>query len=282
MLVKYKPDKLKPKPHMPSTMLIQFAPKRESRFIFTKLISHHFTSFTVCFIVCLFCYRSNLQAQDHLPEAKRAAIIFPYPMYKEKWRSSIGISMLTTPEDITEEVRVRVPAVDVRFLRRITSRFILDAKLSAQILQNQMQLGFHWILPVVNERLFLSVGNDVGYWFGFLTVEGFNSKGSGWLAYPNLSLGWRTPGDLLVTFRAQSSINLYYKAYNGNEEASLGKSFYNGETFTIALEQPFYHHRHLALAFSAINNYFYWQTWPLFYRVDRKIFYPQITVALIL
>ena len=224
---------------------------------------------------------SGVKGQDSLPEPKHAAIVFPYPMYKEKWRASVGISMLTTPEDITEEVRIRVPAIDFRVLRRINNHFIAEGRINAQILQNQLLLGFRWLLPV-SDRFFLSAGNDVGYWFGFLTVEGFNSKGSGWLTYPNVSVGWRTPGNLLITLRAQSSVNIYYKAYNGNEEASLGKSFYNGETFSIALEQAFYHHKHLTLAFSAINNYFYWQTWPLFYRVNRKIFYPQVSVGFIL
>jgi len=220
-------------------------------------------------------------AQDSLPEAKHAAIIFPYPMYSEKWRSSIGLTLLTTPEDITEAVRVRVPSIDFRVLRRINDHFMAEGRINSQILQNQLAVGIQYVLPLT-DRLFLSAGAGVGYWFGFLTVEGFNSKGSGWLTYPNLSVGYRTKSNLLITARAQSSINLYYKAFNGNEELSSGKVFYNGETFTIALEQPFYHHKHLTLAFSAINNYFYWQTWLLFYRVNRKIFYPQITVGFIL
>lgn len=224
---------------------------------------------------------SFVEAQDTLPEAKHAAIIFPYPMYTEKWRSSIGFTLLTTPEDITEEVRVRVPAIDFRVLRRISPHFIAEGRINAQILQNQFQLGFHWATPVAG-NLYFSAGASAGYWFGFLSTAGFDSRGSGWLAYPNISLGYKTKRNLLITVSAQSSINLGYRAYNGNAKTSEGKVFYNGETFTIALEQPFYHHKHLSLAFSAITNYYYWQTWSLFYRVNRKVFYPQITVGFIL
>ncbi|MEO5683951.1 MAG: hypothetical protein ABIQ88_15020 [Chitinophagaceae bacterium] len=232
-------------------------------------------------LTILLRFFSPVNAQDSLPESKHAAIVFPYPMYTEKWRSSIGITLLTTPEDITEEVRIRVPAIEYRVLRRISNHLIAEGRISAQVLQNQLQLGVRYVVPL-SDKLFLSAGNDVGYWFGFLKTEGFNSRGSGWLTYPNVSLGYRPGKDMLITVRAQSSVNLGYTAYNGNEKTSEGKVFYNGETFTIALEQPFYHHKHLTLAFSAINNYFYWQTWSLFYRVNRKIFYPQVTVAFIL
>jgi len=224
---------------------------------------------------------SALQAQDSLPESKHAAIVFPYPMYREKWRTSIGFSLLTTPEDITEEVHIRVPAIDFRVLRRLSNHLIAAGRINTQILQSQLLLGLYWTQPLSN-KLFFSAGNNIGYWFGFLTVEGFNSRARGWLTYPNISLGYRTKRDLLITLQAQVSVNVAYKAFNGKEELSSGRVFYNGETFTIAIEQPFYHHKHVTLALSAINNYFFWQTWSLFYRVDRKIFYPQITVGFIL
>ncbi len=230
-------------------------------------------------ILSSFC--STAVAQDTLPNAKHAAIIFPYPMYKEKWRSSLGITMLTTPEDITEAVRVRAPSIDFRVLRRINNNFIATGRINAQILQNQFIAGVDYVRPFSN-RFFFSAGGEVGYWFGFLKLEGFNNSGSGWLTYPHASIGYRTKGNLLITARAQLSVNMHYVAYSGNEKLSSGAAFYNGETFTIAIEQPFYHNHHLTLAFSGINNYFYWQTWLLFYRVNRKIFYPQISVGFIL
>jgi len=87
---------------------------------------------------------------------------------------------------------------------------------------------------------------------------------------------------LLITFKAQVSFNLYYQSVNGENKFSSARGYYNGETFTLALEQPFYGKKHLTLAFSTINNYFYWQTWALFYKTNRKVFYPQLTVGFIL
>ncbi len=202
-------------------------------------------------------------------------------MYKEKWRSSIGFNLLTTPEDITEEIRIRVPTLDLHILRKLTKQLHLDGRLYFQALQNHLSLGVHWVAPL-GDNLYFSAGNDVGYWFGILKISGFDSKAHGWLTYPNMSLGYRTKKNLLITAKAQVSLNCYYKAANGEQVYSTDSWDYNGETFTIAIEQPFYNKKHLTLAFSAINNNFYWQTWSLFYKTDRKIFYPQITVGFIL
>ena len=224
---------------------------------------------------------SDIMAQDSSFRSKHAAILFPYPMYKEKWRASIGFTLLTTPEDITEEVRLRIPAGDLHVLRKLSDQFTLDARIAFQFLQNHISAGVSWVKPV-NNKIYFSVGDDMGYWFGFLKTEGFDSKGHGFLNYPNMSVGYKTKKNLLIALKAEVGINLFYKSAIGEESISSGDNFYNGETFTLSFEQPFYGRKHLTLAFSAINNYFYWQTWALFYRTDRKIFYPQITVGFIL
>lgn len=220
-------------------------------------------------------------AQDSTFKPKHAAIYFPYPMYTDKWRSSIGFTLMTTPEDITEEVRLRIPCGDYRVLRRINNHFLSENRLWFQVLQNHLSTGIRYSKPL-GKNLYFSAGDDIGFWFGYLKLSGFNSKASGWLNYTNASIGYKTKKNLLITFKAQVSVNLFYQAANGEEKFSSGDKYYNGETFTLALEQPFYNKKHLTLAISAINNYFYWQTWALFYKTNRKVFYPQITVGFIL
>ena len=221
------------------------------------------------------------QAQDSSFKAKHAAILFPYPMYAEKWRSSIGFTLFTTPEDITEEVRITVPCGDYHVMRRINDHLNIEGRLMFQVVQNHLSAGIRWGMPL-GRNVYFNIGNDIGFWFGYLKVGGFDSKASGWLNYPNMSVGYKTNNNLLITFKAQASVNLSYKSVNGESKFSSNESYYNGETFTLAIEQPFYNKKHLTLAISAINNYFYWQTWALFYKTDRKIFYPQITVGFIL
>ncbi len=230
-------------------------------------------------VVSLFTVHS--MAQDTAFYAKHAAILFPYPMYREKWRSSLGLTLVTTPQDITEEVRLRIPCGDFRVLRRVTDNLVFDNRIMFQFLQNHLSTGLYFVAPV-SKKFYFSVGNDIGYWFGFLKVSGFDSQASGWMDYPGISVGYKTRNNLLVALKAQVCFNLYYQAANGESKIHSGTAYYNGELFSLSLEQPFYRKKHLALAFSTINNYFYWQTWSLFYKTNRKIFYPQITIALIL
>jgi len=220
-------------------------------------------------------------AQDSTYAAKHRAMFFPYPMYKENWRTSLGFSFLTTPEDITEEVRLRIPCGEFLALKKITPNLQAQTKISFQFLQNHIAAGIQYVKPFSN-RFYWSAGNNAAYWFGFLKLQGFNSKASGWLTYPAVSFGWMTRKDLLITLKAEASINLYYQASNGENKFVSDKKYYNGEAFTLALEQPFYQRKHLTLAFSAISSYFYWQTWSLFYKTNRRVFYPQIYVGFIL
>jgi hypothetical protein len=233
------------------------------------------------FIFCCFFIAMRSHAQDSVFQAKHRAIFFPYPMYKENWRSSLGFTMLTTPQDITEEVRLRIPCGNFTVLRKISNKFTAEGRIDFQFLQNHFSAGVQYVRPI-SKKFYLSAGADIGYWFGFLKLEGFNSKGSGWLTYPSVSFGYMTRRDLLITLKAQLSFNLYYQAENGENKFVSTKKYYNGEAFTLAIEQPFYQRKHLTLAFSAISNKFYWQTWSLFYKTNRKVFYPQITVGFIL
>lgn len=236
-------------------------------------------SFLKLFFLLLLASPSH--AQDSAFRAKHRAIFFPYPMYEEKWRTSLGFSFLTTPQDITEEVRLRIPCGEFVAIRKITENVQAQTRVSFQFLQNHIAAGIHYARPI-SKRFYWSAGNDIGFWFGFLKVQGFDSKASGWLTYPSVSIGWMTRKDLLISLKAQLSFNLYYEALNGENKFISNQRYYNGEAFTLSIEQPFYQRKHLTLAFSAISNNFYWQTWSLFYKTNRKVFYPQITVGFIL
>jgi hypothetical protein len=228
------------------------------------------------FLFILLC-NSSVNAQE---DSIEKVVVFPSPM-KTNWRASIGFSFLTTPQDITEEVRLRVPAGEVAVVRRIKENFHLTGRLTFQVLQNHMAVGARWVHKQT-DHFYFSAGDEIGYWFGFLPVAGFDSKAHGWVNYLNLGVGLKLKKDLWLTFKSENSWTLSYKASNGENEIASKNNFYNGEAFTIALEQPFYHQKHLTLGITGIYNYFYWQTWSLFYRTERKIFYPQFKLGFIL
>ncbi|HET7896238.1 MAG TPA: hypothetical protein VFL47_01165 [Flavisolibacter sp.] len=229
-------------------------------------------------LLCFFFSPVVLLAQS---DSIEKVVIFPSPMKYENWRASIGFSFLTTPEDIAEEARLRVPAGELIVLRKIDEHFNLAGTLTFQVLQNHLTFGGRWVHKQT-DHIYFSVGDDIGYWFGFLNVGGFDSKAHGWMNYLHASLGLKLDKELWLTLKGESSFNLSFKASNGENVISSDKNVYNGEAFTVALEQPFFHKKHLSLSLTGYYNYFHWETWSLFYRLKRKIFYPQIKVGFIL
>ncbi len=229
----------------------------------------------------LLVFANILFAQDSIVVKREPCILFPSPMYDKNWQFSIGFISTTTPEDITEEVRVRAPAGDWHILRKLNENFNLEGRVLFQIVQNHFSLGFKYTKKISN-HVYISAGDDVAFWFGKLEVAGFDSKGSGWMNYPNISVGYRTASDLLFTLKTEALINTHFTTSNGGYELGTDVNTFSGMGYTIALEQPFYNKKHLTLAFTALYTNFQWQMWSLFETFDRNIFYPQLTVGFII
>jgi hypothetical protein len=208
-------------------------------------------------------------------------MFFPDPRDNDKWNLSIGIVTFTTPEDISEEVRVRIPAGDVHVLRHLYKGFYLDGRLLVQGVQNHLSLGARWATRL-SDKFTFSIGDDVAYWRGNLPVQGFDSKARGWLNYPSLSFGYRSKRDLLFTVQARMLITTNYELIVGDRKRSYNTDRVSGSAWSLYVEQPFFKRSYITLGFTLAYTNFLWATWSLFETFDRNLLYPQITTALIL
>lgn len=233
----------------------------------------------ICVIIYLSACPTTTIAQD-FPIEQQKFIYFPHPT-SQKWTTSVGVIATTLPYDITEELHYRVPAADFHVVRKISNKVNFDGRVSFQVLQNLFTVGPHWNTKL-NNRLSAGVGNDIGYWFGFVNLAGFKSRGSGWQNSPNLSIGYRFNRQVLLTLRADALMNFNVKTYAGKERVTTDYRLFSGSSYTIAVEQPFYGKKNLTLGFRALYTDFFWQTWPAFESFDRNIFFPQIIIGLIL
>jgi hypothetical protein len=208
-------------------------------------------------------------------------MFFPSPMENDRWNLSLGFVTYTTPEDLTEEVRVRVPAGDLHILRRLPHGFYLDARLLFQVVQNHLSLGARWATPL-NDKFTFSLGDDVAYWRGNLPIQGFDCKASGWMNYPSLSLGYRSRRDLLFTAKAEMLITTNYSFIIEGNAREHDTDLVSGSAFSLFIEQPFFKKTYVTLGFTLAYTDFLWTTWSLFDSFDRNLLFPQITTALIL
>jgi hypothetical protein len=235
----------------------------------------------IAYLISDICFSEKIFAQPVKEEARVRCIFFPSPMYDLSWQHSLGFITTTTPEDIAEEMRVRIPAIDYHVLRKISSGFNFDGRILFQLVQNHISGGIKYSRPL-NNILYFSLGDDMAYWFGNLKGENFDTKGYGWINYPNASIGIRTDREIVITVKAEAVLNISNFFSVGGVEVEQETNFFNGFSGTLALEQPFFGRTHVTLGFTAKYVNFFWQTWSLYETFDRNIFYPQITVGFIL
>ena len=209
-------------------------------------------------------------------------IYFPQAPLPHTWRKSIGAVFTTTPPELTEEIRVSVPAIDVNVQWGLTKKLFITSRLQTQIIQSNLGIGLRWATPLT-ERLFLSAGYDVTGWVGALAIKDvFDSKAYGVQSFPNVSVGYKLTRDLRITARGEAIIDIYYKSQVGSLDVVYNRRVINGVAFGFILEQPLYHQQHVSVGFRAAYSNFNWQLWSLFDTFDRNLFYPQIIFGFIL
>lgn len=175
-----------------------------------------------------------------------------------------------------------VPAIDFNLQRGVSKRLFLVGRLQTQVVQSNLTLGFRWARPL-NDRLFLSVGDDMSGWFGALQVKDvFNSQAYGLQNFPNASLGYQLTKDLQLTAKAEAILDVYYQSKVGSLTIVDNALQTNGLAVSLVLEQPFYGKRHVSLGFRAAYSNFNWQFWSLYDTFDRNLFYPQVIFDFIL
>lgn len=198
------------------------------------------------------------------------------------WRKSIGVIFTTTPPELTEEIRVNVPALELNIQRGLSKHWYLTSQLQTQFIQSNVGLGFRWATPI-SGRLFVSAGDDLNVWFGALQIKDvFNSQAQGIQNFPNVSLGYRLTRDVQLTVKTEAIIDLYYHSQVGNLSVTYNQRRINGVAFSFVLEQPFYGKQHVTLGLRAAYSNFNWQLWSLYDTFDRNLFYPQLIFGFIL
>jgi hypothetical protein len=214
-----------------------------------------------------------------LAQAGGSFIHFPAPLEKP-CRFSAGLTFTTTPREVTEEFHMHVPAADLYLVKQLPKNTQVESRLRFQFFQNELSSGYKWLLPL-SHRLGISIGNNISVWGSLLKIEGFDTRGYGFLIYPNASIGYGLPGNLFFTLRTDFILNIYQRFYVGNNSIEKQPSPFSGYSLSLLLEQPFYREKSLVLGFRTLYCNFYWQTWALYETFERYTFYPELIISYI-
>lgn len=223
-------------------------------------------------------FARTCSGQENMP-AIPPAVHYPVPLAFGEWRVSIGVSLSTLPNDIVEEEMNQSPAADLHSRFGLPWGFSINGSALVQVLQNHFTVGTQWSHSF--GRFAFAIGDDIGWWFGFLTVEGFDNQADGWLNYPSVSIGYDF-GKFRVTGRAEASLVMSYRSFAGDNKVSTDKNSFNGLSFGLVIEQPFWKNAHVALGLKMSYLRFFYQSWFVFETFRRYLFIPEISVGFIL
>lgn len=207
---------------------------------------------------------------------RRPGIYFPQAPKPGQWRRSMGVTFTPAPPELTEELRVSIPAADFNIQRGLSRHLYLVGRVQSQLVQSSGTIGIRYALPL-SKRFFVSIGDDMNGWYGFLKIKNvFDSYAVGLQNYPNVSLGFRPASDLQYTLKAEAILDLYYKSAVGGLGVEQRGGSRNGYAFTFVVEQPYYHKRHISVGIRAAYTQFNWQFWALYSTFDKRLFYPEL------
>ena len=228
---------------------------------------------------------ATVKAQDSpaptATEERRPGIYFPQAPLPGQWRRSVGVTFTPAPPELTEELRISIPALDINVQRGLGGRLYLAGRLQTQFVQSSLSVGIRYALPL-SRRFFISVGDDINGWHGFLKIKDvFNSQAVGLVNIPNVSVGFRPSPDLQYTLKAEAILGLYYGSSVGGLGVSQRSRERDGYAFTFMVEQPYYHKRHVSVGIRWAYTRYNWQFWALYSTFDKALFYPELILNFI-
>lgn len=216
------------------------------------------------------------------PETRRETprtIHFPAAMTPWETKTAFGFTTIAVPSAIAQEGSVlRWPLFGFGIVVGLPHNFLLEGVVSTEIVTNHFELDGRWVVNVT-DALHASAGLGAAYWFGQLEQFGFNNNIHGWFTYPSVRVGYDF-GSLALSAEGKLSIvnSLYLRT--GELETSKGTNQFNGFSYRVSLEQPFWKTTNIGIAFQMNYLKFYYPEWPLFPAFDYYFWIPEAQIWL--
>ena len=203
---------------------------------------------------------------------------YPLAITPKEFKTEFAVSFSKMPQDVVEEsASIRWPLFTLEANYGLPENFILKGRINTQIITNHLLLGGKWVYAP-HERVHLSVGYDIAYWFGQLKQYGFNNTAHGWINYPNLTVGYDF-GKVALSVKGELNIVTSHTLYADDIEVSTDQNFFNGGSFTVYLEQPLWKNTTVSLAYRSNFLKFYYPEWLLFPTINQFYFIPELEVG---
>ncbi len=230
------------------------------------------------FIIPICFSESEIFAQD--PDIGSNTFYYPHPLEVKQIVHAAGLASAKLPEDVVEtDDIIRAPLFSYELKFGLPENLILYGGVHTNIVSNHFALGTEWNYNF--SRLGIAAGTNVAFWFGRLKQFGFNTSYTGWILYPNLSIGYRF-NKFTASIRSEIVLNLTETSKNGGIKVTDNSQFFNGFTIGIYLEQPLWKDNFVVIGVRSTYLKFYYPVWAAFSTFDRTFFIPEFTFKFIL
>jgi len=238
--------------------------------------------------LCVFCAllaagstaRAGAQAGSR-PEARRhAAFLSPRVLQPGELSFFASLTQAQPPEYIIEEsALLRLPLLTASSRIGLSGPLLGEISISTNVATLHVAAGPR--VAFERDRLSVSAGFSVAFWYGRLDLSGFDSQLQGWIHYPSLSLGWRFDGFTIST-EAQLILSTSLSARLGDLRIERATDTFSGVTIAVHVEQPLWKDQIVSLGVRAYWTKLYYPSWAAFPAYERHFWIPELTVGFVL
>ena len=205
----------------------------------------------------------------------------PTSLGANQFKHIISLSSARLPEDYIEEASdfLKAPLIGYSAQYGLPKNFIAFGNVSTNIITWQLALGAKWYHSF--NKFSFSIGYDIAYVYGQLKQFGFNSKISGWMNYPNLTLGYEL-NDMAFSLITEGTLVTSMTEYQDDIAIVNDYNEFAGVAFTLLLEQPLWKNRYLSIGIKINYTNFYYPAWAAYETFEKYYWIPEFKVGLVL
>ncbi|MBK7867606.1 MAG: hypothetical protein IPJ75_11855 [Ignavibacteriales bacterium] len=186
---------------------------------------------------------------------------------------NIGLSSTKLPEDVIEtDDAFLSPLFTYRIKVGIIDNILAQGFIESNYLTFNFSSGLNWNHDFGDFKL--SVGTDLGFWFGRLKSYGFDTGMDGWNLSPNITVGYTFP-NFSVSVKSEMMLILTQSTRNGDVHTVNSYRTMAGYSVGVYIEQPLWKENFVVIGFKANYARFYYPLWAGFSTFDRFFLLPE-------
>jgi hypothetical protein len=221
----------------------------------------------ILIIIAFICLSNifHLQSEDNF-------ISYPKAYESGSFNENYGLEISRLPNSIGEDMFQQLPllAVDMRY--GLPSNISMIAKLRTVFLTSSVSIGALWSFGLDN--LPIAVGGHFMYWYGFAEFSSMDASASGFVFYPNISIGYEFD-NLYITLIGEASLTTLLTRQVSNIEVETAKMKVYGWRGSLIIEQPIYDETFLSLGFQLNYTRYHYPSWLAFTTTKHWLLIPE-------